>query len=162
MGKVVEDVKDSRLCAVEGCSRLGVLGQGSKLYCQYHNELFDRGTAYVKATPVVSNMAAYAPLIRLERLLSRVSRAVLADEETEGIEEVIRLGTRLKMEPEKLRRREIVNGIGELVPEPGRVYACRVSDYLSRFIVDRACEKVGLPAVGKTVKIEKESTNGQD
>lgn len=162
MASKVEAGKDSWLCSVEGCSRYAAFGEGSKRYCAYHCELFDRGTAYVKATPVVSNMAAYAPLIRLEGVLAKIERCVLSSEADDEIENAIKMGLRLKMEPEKLARRSVVNGIGEKVPEPPRTYANRIRGYLCRFIVDRACEQVGLPAVGKTVKVAGVPANGEN
>lgn len=161
MAKVEVD-KDSKLCSVDGCSRRGIFGEGTKRYCEYHCELFDRGASFVKATPVVSNLAAYEPLIKLEGVLAKIGIGVLEADSDEEIAMAIKMGLRLKMEPDKLARRKIVNGIGETVPEPRRVYSSRVSKYVCRFIVDRACEKVGLPAVGKTVKVEGGPANGED
>nr|DAG47860.1 MAG TPA: hypothetical protein [Bacteriophage sp.] len=158
----VEVGKDSKLCSVDGCTRRGVFGEGSKRYCEYHCELFDRGTAYVKATPVVSSMAAFEPVIRLEQVVARVGRSVLDIDVDQEIAKAVALAPLLKIDPAVLERHMVMDGIGELVFEPGRVYANRVQVFLWRFIVDRACEQLGLPAVGKTVRFEGEPADGED
>ena len=42
-----------------------------------------------------------------------------------------------------------INGIGERVPEPARMYALRVDSCLVNFIVDKAIFDMGLPVLGE-------------
>ena len=52
-------------------------------------------------------------------------------------------------DPSVLDRKEIVNGIGERVPEPARMYALRVDSCLVNFIVDKAIFDMGMPVLGE-------------
>ncbi len=154
--KFEENQKDDCLCAADGCGHLAEVRWGSKGWCAFHAELFDRGTAFQKASPLVARFAAYPPVMAMRFWLAKCERSILADELADSVAEVAKIGAMLGIPPTVLERRLIVDGIGESVPEAGRMYARRLSNYLTRFIVDRACEKLDLPAVGKTVRVPKE------
>lgn len=154
-GTDMTETKDDKVCTADGCGHYATVRWGSKGWCEFHAELFERGTAFQKASPIVTRFAAYPPVSQMRSWLVICERSVFESECARAIDAVTKLGRLLEIPESVLRRREIVLWQGERVPEPGRVYAQRVQNYLIRFIVDRACEKVGLPAVGKTVKAAK-------
>lgn len=51
-------------------------------------------------------------------------------------------------DPAILDRREIVNGIGQKIPEPARMYVQRVDVQMIKFIVDKAIFDAGLQLEG--------------
>ena len=124
---------------------------GSRGWCCFHAELFERGPEFAKALPVVTRFSNHESVKELLKELGVAGVRMFDDDDSAAlIERIQRSGVELGIDPEILRRREFVNGIGECVPEPMKKFASRVKGYLARFIVDRACEKVGLPAVGQT------------
>lgn len=141
----------AEMCCVPECGYRAVYVVGSRGWCCFHAELYERGPEFVKALPLVTRFANHSSVKGLLKELSAAGVCMFDDEDSvEIIDRIQQKGSKLGIDPEILRRREFVDGIGECVPEPMKKYASRLKGYLARFIVDRACEKVGLPAVGQT------------
>lgn len=156
-------------CAIEGCQYAGVSSYSAgRYYCDFHAELFDRGPEFKRCTAKVTQYASWWAVRDLKAKLGRIASCTLESDAKKLIDIVQQSPLRQYLpDPSVLDRKEIVNGIGERVPEPARMYALRVDACLVNFIVDKAIFDSGLPVLGKGLQKElplgqalKEGTDG--
>nr|DAL23673.1 MAG TPA_asm: hypothetical protein [Caudoviricetes sp.] len=138
-------------CAIEGCQYAGVSSYSAgRYYCDFHGELFDRGSDFKRCTYKVTQYASWWAVRDLKAKLGRIASCTLESDAKKLIDVVQQSPLRQYLpDPSVLDRKEIVNGIGERVPEPARMYALRVDSCLVNFIVDKAIFDMGLPVLGE-------------
>lgn len=138
-------------CAVDGCQYVANGGYSSgHCYCDFHGELFERGPQFRCCSSKVTEYAAWWAVRELKVLLSRIDRCVFESEACKLIDEASCSAIRDWLpHPDVLDRKTFVNGIGQRVPEPARVYAQRVSAALINFVVDKAVSGSGLAPAGR-------------
>ena len=143
-------------CFVHGCTYVGTMSFSSNKYlCDFHDELFARGSKFKGAMDRVTKYAAWHAVRELKVKLGKIDCCVLESEARRLIEEVRTCPIRAYLpDPAILDRREIVNGVGQKIPEPVRMYAQRVDVQLVKFIVDKAIFDAGLHVSGKGLQAD--------
>ena len=125
------------MCAQAGHKRIAQAVINGHSVCGFHMCCMEYGEE--TAWPIVSNWAACKWVTEFQQLLRPLMDPFLENKD-QAVKAVYDYGVRMKLDPERLRRRERMWVAGRWIDrqESADEYARRVNAYLERFIAEEA------------------------
>jgi len=125
------------ICERAGHKRVGEVVIKGHVVCGFHMCCMEYGEE--TAWPIVSNWAACKWVTEFQQLLRPLMDPFLENKD-QAVKAVYDYGVRMKLDPERLRRRERMWVAGRWIDrqESADEYARRVNAYLERFIAEEA------------------------